>query len=112
MPDSTLHTPSAAPDDGIVVDEHFAALVPPLTPAEHASLEKRLLTQGCAEPMIVWHNLLVDGHHALPICRAHKDGQGDGDRNRVQAPLPRGREIAPTSLLGPMRGEHADEPAR
>jgi hypothetical protein len=58
--------------DGIVIDEHLAAMVPPLTPAEQAGLEQRLLSQGCTEPMVVWHQVLIDGHHALPICRAHR----------------------------------------
>jgi hypothetical protein len=59
-------------DDGIVIDAHLAALVPPLTPAERASQEKRLLSQGCTEPMVVWGRLLVDGHHALAICRTYQ----------------------------------------
>jgi hypothetical protein len=110
MPDSTLRTPSAAPDDGIVVDEHFAALVPRLTPAEHVSLEKRLLTSRTK--LHVAFDVPLNGE-AVAQRLLDRMGKAMG-RGRAQAVLVRGREMTADSLrMGNSSVEnHADESAR
>jgi hypothetical protein len=70
-PDTRRKPSAAAPDADVRVDEGFAALIPPLTPGERAELERRLLAEGCREPLLAWDGVLIDGHNRLAICRAH-----------------------------------------
>jgi hypothetical protein len=62
-----------ATPDTIVIDREFAALCPPLDAEEYAQLEANLRTDGCRDPLIVWHEegLLLDGHTRYAICQAH-----------------------------------------
>jgi hypothetical protein len=58
-------------DHGVVVDEEFRSLIPPLSAAERSGLEQQLRVDGRAlVPLFVWkgHNLLLDGHNRLEIC--------------------------------------------
>jgi protein gp37 len=47
----------------------FRDLIPPLTPEELGSLRASLEDEGCREPLITWHGVLLDGHHRLAICQ-------------------------------------------
>lgn len=40
---------------------------------ENRELERRLLEEGCRDPLVVWkeENVLVDGHHRFEICERH-----------------------------------------
>ena len=55
---------------GVIVDEEFQSLIPPLTDQEHTGLEENLLRDGCLEPLIVWseQRILLDGHNRKEIC--------------------------------------------
>jgi hypothetical protein len=66
-------TEAAQPDKEIKVDEEFAGIIPPLSKEELQRLEISLLEEGCHHPLIVWkdENILLDGHHRLPLCRKH-----------------------------------------
>ena len=55
----------------ILIDPHFASLIPPLTPEEFVQLEQNLLAEGCRDPLVVWGNTLVDGHNRYQICTRH-----------------------------------------
>lgn len=57
----------------ITIDPEFKALVPALSDAEFAQLEANILTDGCRDPLVVWHetNTLVDGHNRYEICTRH-----------------------------------------
>ena len=59
-----------ATECGIIVDEEFRSLIPPLTDEERAGLEENLLRDGCLEPLIVWaeRQVLLDGHNRKDIC--------------------------------------------
>jgi hypothetical protein len=57
--------------DTIVIDPQLASIIPPLTEEEHKQLEHNLLTEGCRDPIVVWNNILIDGHHRYPICTRH-----------------------------------------
>ncbi len=59
-----------ATECGIIVDEEFRSLIPPLTDEERAGLEENLLRDGCLEPLIVWaeQQILLDGHNRKDIC--------------------------------------------
>jgi ParB-like chromosome segregation protein Spo0J len=47
-------------------------LLPPLTETEFTGLETSILKDGCLSPLVVWNNILVDGHHRYEICSKHQ----------------------------------------
>lgn len=55
----------------IVVNEALKAYIDPLTAEEHASLERSLLTEGCRDALVLWGDVLVDGHNRYGICQKH-----------------------------------------
>ena len=56
----------------IVVDPELKAYIDPLTPDEYAALERSLLTEGCRDALVLWGDLLVDGHNRHEICTKHQ----------------------------------------
>lgn len=59
--------------DDIIVDEEFAALIPPATAEERQQLEANLVEHGGArDPIVVWAKAgtltIVDGHTRYEIC--------------------------------------------
>ena len=67
---------SAARDEAkqavsLVVDEEFAALIPPMSTDEFEELERSILAEGCRDPIVVWRGVIVDGHTRYRICQAH-----------------------------------------
>lgn len=55
----------------IVVLEELKAYIEPLTPDEHDALERSLLTEGCRDALVLWGDVLVDGHNRYGICQKH-----------------------------------------
>lgn len=55
----------------IQIDSEFQALIPPLSAEERAQLEANLLADGCRDPLVVWGDVLVDGHNRYEICTRH-----------------------------------------
>ncbi len=55
----------------IVVNEELKAYIDPLTPDEHDALERSLLAEGCRDALVLWGNVLVDGHNRYGICQKH-----------------------------------------
>ena len=55
----------------IVVNEELKAYIDPLTPDEHAALERSILAEGCRDALVLWGNVLVDGHNRYGICQKH-----------------------------------------
>ncbi|WP_101049438.1 plasmid replication/partition related protein [Macromonas nakdongensis] len=55
----------------IVVDPDLQAYIDPLTPDEYAALERSLLAEGCRDALVLWGELLVDGHNRHAICQKH-----------------------------------------
>ncbi|QNK02045.1 plasmid replication/partition related protein [Dyella telluris] len=55
----------------IVVNEELKAYIDPLTPDEHEALERSLLAEGCRDSLVLWGNVLVDGHNRYGICKKH-----------------------------------------
>ncbi|WP_430390712.1 plasmid replication/partition related protein [Dyella sp. 20L07] len=55
----------------IVVNEELKAYIDPLTADEHEALERSLLAEGCRDALVVWGNILVDGHNRYGICQKH-----------------------------------------
>lgn len=53
------------------IDQEFAMLIPPLTLDEFSGLEQSIISEGCRDAIIVWDNLIIDGHNRYKICREH-----------------------------------------
>jgi transcriptional regulator with XRE-family HTH domain len=59
------------PEVNITINDELRTYVDPLTPAEHEALERSLLTEGCREALILWRDVLIDGHNRHAICSQH-----------------------------------------
>jgi hypothetical protein len=55
----------------IVVNEELKAYIDPLTPDEHDALERSILAEGCRDALVLWGDVLVDGHNRYGICQKH-----------------------------------------
>jgi hypothetical protein len=55
----------------IVVNEELKAYIDPLTAEEFEALERSLLAEGCRDALVLWGDMLVDGHNRYGICRKH-----------------------------------------
>jgi hypothetical protein len=58
------------PEDIVVLPE-LKAYIDPLTPEERDSLERSILAEGCRDALVLWGNVLVDGHNRFGICQQH-----------------------------------------
>jgi len=58
--------------DEIIIDEKFKRILPLRTEAELISLENSILKYGCIEPLILWNNILLDGHNRLEILKKNE----------------------------------------
>ena len=56
----------------IIIDEEFKALLPALDKDTYALLEENLLQNGCRDSIVLWGNVLIDGHNRYEICSKHK----------------------------------------
>ena len=56
----------------LLIDQEFKRLLPELSSTELAQLESNVLRDGCREPIVIWNNTIVDGHHRYQICKKHK----------------------------------------
>ena len=55
----------------IVVNEELKAYIDPMTPDEYEALERSILAEGCRDALVLWGDILVDGHHRYSVCRKH-----------------------------------------
>ncbi|MBL7089829.1 plasmid replication/partition related protein [Acidovorax sp.] len=55
----------------IVVNEELKAYIEPLTQDEHDALERSILAEGCRDALVLWGDVLVDGHNRYGICQKH-----------------------------------------
>lgn len=53
------------------IDPELRDFIPPLQPREFELLTKRLLTDGCIEPLVVWNGTVIDGHNRYKICHKY-----------------------------------------
>ena len=49
----------------------IANLLPPLSYDEMSGIESDILQRGVISPLVVWNNVLVDGHHRYKVCKKH-----------------------------------------
>lgn len=55
----------------ITVNEELLAYIDPLTEDEKSALERSLLAEGCRDALVLWGDVLVDGHNRYAICSKH-----------------------------------------
>ncbi|MHC1576879.1 MAG: ParB N-terminal domain-containing protein [Methanosarcinaceae archaeon] len=55
----------------INIDPEFKSWILPLRPDEFTGLEGSLLADGCREPLVMWNDILIDGHNRYEICTKH-----------------------------------------
>jgi N6-adenosine-specific RNA methylase IME4 len=54
------------------IDLEFRRLIPPLQPDERLQLTENLKANGCRDPLVTWHGILIDGHNRYDICTEHR----------------------------------------
>ena len=55
----------------ITLQEELRIYIDPLTPDEHDALERSILAEGCRDALVLWGDVLVDGHNRYGICQKH-----------------------------------------
>lgn len=55
----------------IKIDEEFKNLIPPLTDDEYNGLRDSILQDGCRDALVLWDDVLIDGHNRYEICTKH-----------------------------------------
>ncbi|WP_050469834.1 hypothetical protein [Herbaspirillum chlorophenolicum] len=56
----------------IVINEELQKYIDPLTPNEYAALERSILAEGCRDALVLWGEVLIDGHNRYEICRKYE----------------------------------------
>jgi hypothetical protein len=56
------------PEQTFLIDPEFHGQMPPFEPWLFASMEESMLRVGVINPLHVWSNTIVDGHHRYFIC--------------------------------------------
>lgn len=49
----------------------FQNIMPPLTDDEYKQLEENILAEGIREPLVIWGDVLIDGHNRYEIAQKH-----------------------------------------
>jgi len=52
----------------IKIDQEFEQLIPPLPDEDYQRLKENILAEGCRDPIVVWGDIIVDGHNRYHIC--------------------------------------------
>jgi len=55
----------------IKINDELRGYIEPLTENEYQSLERSLLAEGCRDALVLWDDVLVDGHNRYQICQQH-----------------------------------------
>ena len=56
----------------IEIDKEFKNLIPPLSQEESNQLERNLQKEGCRDAILVWNNILIDGHNRFRLCKKNQ----------------------------------------
>lgn len=58
----------------LIIDKEFESVIPPLDEQDFGFLEESILQDGeVYHPLVVWGNIIVDGHHRYKILKKHPD---------------------------------------
>ncbi len=71
MSNLLLNNPKKAAVQQLNLCTELSQLLPPLQESERQGLESDILLNGCISPLIVWGDILIDGHHRYAICHQH-----------------------------------------
>lgn len=55
----------------IKINDVLRSYIDPLTESEYAALERSILVEGCRDSLVLWQDVLVDGHNRYQICQQH-----------------------------------------
>jgi transcriptional regulator with XRE-family HTH domain len=55
----------------IIINEELRAYIDPLTFNEYQALEHSIQTEGCRDALVLWGEVLIDGHNRYAICQKH-----------------------------------------
>jgi hypothetical protein len=55
----------------IKINEVLRSYIEPLTESEFTALERSILVEGCRDALVLWEDVLVDGHNRYQICQQH-----------------------------------------
>lgn len=55
----------------ITINQELKDYIDPLTSNELIALEQSILREGCRDALVLWGDLLVDGHNRYAICQKH-----------------------------------------
>lgn len=55
----------------ITINEELRAYIDPLTVNEYQALERSILAEGCRDALVLWGEVLIDGHNRYAICQKH-----------------------------------------
>jgi len=54
-----------------MIDREFHDLIPSLTSEELILLEESIIKEGCRDPLVIWQDIILDGHNRYEICNRH-----------------------------------------
>ena len=58
----------------LIIDKEFESVIPPLTDEEFELLKESVLNDGeVYHPLVIWNNIIVDGHHRYKILKEHPE---------------------------------------
>ncbi len=55
----------------IKINDALRSYIDPLSESEYAALERSILVEGCRDALVLWQDVLVDGHNRYQICQQH-----------------------------------------
>jgi len=56
----------------IKTDPEFQDLIPKISNEEFKGLEESIINEGCRDSLVLWDNILLDGHNRYEICTRHE----------------------------------------
>ena len=63
MLDGVFYGPHQGKSMQIKINEVLRSYIEPLTESEYTSLERSILAEGCRDALVLWQDVLVDGHN-------------------------------------------------
>ena len=64
-----MNNAAASHPTTITINEELRSLIDPLADIEYAALERSLRLEGCRDALVLWNDILIDGHNRYAICR-------------------------------------------
>lgn len=55
----------------IIIDQEFKSFLPSLDRYTYEALEANILEYGCRDSLVLWGDILIDGHNRYEICMKH-----------------------------------------